>query len=98
MPPSRAHALLIEPSESGIPGSAELAATLEEYLGDLNIEYAQKRHSGRLCPLVVHILRGGSAEAYKALCVDRGQREGQFKAMALQYLEDLHFPYDQYTR
>ena len=89
---------LIEPSEAGIPRSAELGAAMEEYLGDLNIEYAHKRQSGRLWPLVVHILRGGSAEAYKALCIDRGQREGQFNAMALQYLEDLHFPYEQYTR
>jgi hypothetical protein len=58
---------------------------VDERLGELNIEYRGKRASGRLGPLAVLWLRGGTADAYKLAAVRAGQREGQFKLAVLQY-------------
>ena len=57
----------------------------------LNIEYRCKRDSGRLAPLRAAWLRPTTAEAYKRFCVERGQREGQFKAAALAYRREFGF-------
>ena len=70
---------------------------VDERLGELNIEYHGKRASGRLGPLAVLWLRGGTADAYKLAAVRAGQREGQFKLAVLQYRKDLIFPFDEYV-
>jgi hypothetical protein len=74
-----------------------LAATVDHHLGELNIEYHAKRASGRLGPLAVVPLAAGAAEAYKAACVRRGQREGQFKPAVLQYAREMTPSLDAYV-
>jgi len=70
---------------------------LEQELCKLNIEYKEKYASGRLKPLVVNILESGAMEAYKKDCLQKGQREGQFKYLVLQYMDDNDFSFDGYT-
>jgi hypothetical protein len=71
-----------------------LAAAIESRLAVLNIEYAAKRESARLRPLEVRWLAGDTGERYKAHCVARGQREGQFKMVALDYRGRFDFDLD----
>jgi len=76
--------------------ATDLAQTLDERLGELNIEYRAKRASGRLTPPRVVRLRRGAADAYKAACVQAGQREGQYKPAVLQYASDLAMGFGDY--
>jgi hypothetical protein len=76
---------------------ADVAAAVDERLGDLNIEYRSKRASGRLAPLTIAWLKPGAGEAYKAACVRSGQREGQFKPVVLQYRSKLALPLEPYV-
>jgi hypothetical protein len=66
---------------------------IEQRLGELNLEYAAKRASGRLHHLELLPLRPGAGDAYKQYCLRQGQREGQFKLIALQYQADCAFPF-----
>ncbi len=67
------------------------AKTVEVKLMDLNIEYRCKRESERLGLLTAIWLKPGAGEAYKYFCVQQGQREGQFKTVALAYRREFHF-------
>lgn len=69
----------------------EAARLIDAKLRKLNIEYEAKRESGRLEPLAVVPLREGAYEAFKAHAVAGGQREGQFKYVALCYARELRF-------
>ncbi len=69
---------------------------VERILGDVNIEYAQKRESGRLLALELIPVKPGTGDAYKRDCLQRGQREGQFKTLVLQYQEDCPFSFRDY--
>jgi hypothetical protein len=71
-----------------------LGSAVDERLAELNLEYEGKRHSGRLGPLTVVLVRPGTGEAYKEACVKAGQREGQYKPPVLQYLKELALPLD----
>jgi hypothetical protein len=75
-------------------GVEPFAADLDRALADLNLEYAAKRSSGRIRSLRVRVLRAGSFDRYKRACLARGQREGQFKIVALQYERDLGFDFE----
>jgi len=66
---------------------------LDEVLGAVNIEYAAKRSSGRVNPLRVCILKRGTYESFKRYYLDQGQREGQFKIVALQFAKDIKFDF-----
>ena len=82
--------------ECDSPTEAWLRATLqgiELRLGELNVEYAAKRASGRLRHLELLPVRPGTGDAYKQHCLQAGQREGQFKLVALQYQSDCVFPF-----
>ena len=68
-------------------------ASVERKLGELNVEYAAKRASGRLEHLELLLVRPGTGEAYKRHCLQQGQREGQFKLIALQYQSEGTFPF-----
>ena len=68
-------------------------AAVERTLGELNVEYAAKRASKRLGPLELVPVQTGTGEAYKQHCLQQGQREGQFKLIALQYQSDCEFPF-----
>ncbi len=67
--------------------------SVERQLLSLNVEYAAKRASGRLQHLELLPVRPGTGEAYKRHCLSQGQREGQFKLIALQYQADCTFPF-----
>ena len=73
-----------------------LLRNLEEKLSNLNIEYENKRKSGRLQSLNLKFLKIGAGEAYKKYCIENGQRESQFKVAHLQYKEDCIFDFHQY--
>jgi hypothetical protein len=82
--------LLIElPAVPGV--QPRLGDAVDAALGQINAEYYSKRASGRLGPLLVTMLRPGSADEYKATELRRGMREAQFKPKLLQYRRDLHW-------
>jgi sterol desaturase/sphingolipid hydroxylase (fatty acid hydroxylase superfamily) len=91
-----AYHLLIEFDQPTSEKINNISEVIEKYLKELNIEYAQKRSSGRLHQLCVTTLQTGTREAHKRYCLEQGQREGQFKTLILQYKEDFHFPYQRY--
>lgn len=70
-----------------------LAEALDRALASRNIEYRDKRASGRLHPPVVTRLRHGAGDAYKQHALAHGQREGQFKYLALQYRRECEFDF-----
>lgn len=74
-----------------------LGSAVDAHLGELNIEYQSKRASARLAPIAVGELRKGAADAYKAACVQAGQREGQFKPSALLNATDVTWAVDDYV-
>jgi hypothetical protein len=93
--------LFYQPSLDQLPSALELRERLteevEQELATLNIEYAAKRKSGRLMPLKVAVLSPQAFDDFKAYSVRQGQREGQFKIVALQYLKSVEFPFDSYA-
>ena len=86
--------LYVEPDAGARPASAALAASVDAHLAALNCEYRAKRESERLAPLEVRWLAPDTGERYKAHCVERGQREGQFKMVALDYRGRFAFDLD----
>ena len=89
---ARAYRLYLEPDAGPKPPAAELARSVDGKLKELNLEYAAKRESERLSALSAAWLRNGAGETYKQFCVQQGQREAQFKIVALAYRRD--FPVD----
>jgi len=82
--------------QAGVPNL--FSNEVDEQLARLNVEYEAKRESGRLQPLRAVLLRPGTAEAYRAHCVARGQRDAQFKLIRLQYTHDCSFDFSQHLR
>jgi hypothetical protein len=80
----------------GDPGldAEHLAAELDRRLAELNIEYAEKRASGRLNALRAVYLAPGTGEAYTRALLASGQRDAQLKVQPLQYLRDCSFNFD----
>ena len=64
----------------------------------MNMEYQQKRASGRLKPVEVKLLSKGTGEQFKSFNLAKGQREGQYKALALIYLKDTEFAFANYIQ
>jgi hypothetical protein len=92
-----AYHLFLESDNGTHPDTRDIAALVDQRLGELNIEYQAKRKSGRLAPLTLAWLKRGAGEAYKAACIRAGQREGQFKPAVLQYRQALVFSLDDYV-
>jgi GH3 auxin-responsive promoter len=90
----RRYCLYLELEGEVIPDRGKVAAEVDSRLADLNIEYQGKRESQRLEGVVVHWLRRHAGEAYKQHCVKQGQREGQFKTIALACRKDFGFDLD----
>ncbi len=88
--------LVIELSEPNDGAPNRMRDVIERKLAEVNVEYAAKRASGRLHELELMEMRPGTGEAYKRHCLDRGQREAQFKIIALQYQDDCAFPFGDY--
>jgi sterol desaturase/sphingolipid hydroxylase (fatty acid hydroxylase superfamily) len=88
--------LYLEPGEPC--DAAALAEALDRALGRRNIEYRDKRASGRLHEPLVTFLRPGAGDAYKQHALTHGQREGQFKYLALQYQRECTFDFGAWER
>ena len=85
--------LVVECATPTDPWRSTTLGEIERRLGDLNVEYAAKRASGRLRHLELLAVRPGTGDAYKQYCLQQGQREGQFKLVALQYQSECGFPF-----
>ncbi len=72
-----------------------LVRQFDEGLRKINLEYSAKRQSGRLNDPKVHILKSGTFEKFKEFYLASGQREGQFKIVALGYEKDMKFDFSQ---
>ena len=71
--------------------AAGFADSVDALLKESNVEYLAKRESGRLGALNAAWLGAETAEAYKQYCVRQGQREGQFKTVAIAYRKGFDF-------
>ena len=94
--PSGAGASAEDPHCSG-SNDAAIAAEIDSRLCELNVEYEAKRKSGRLTPLEVRWLRRGVGEQYRAICVESGQRDTQFKYLHLQYARECRLDFTALT-
>lgn len=83
--------LYVEPDGNVPVDAARLAELVDARLGGLNIEYFAKRESGRLGVVAATVLAPRTGDAYKQFCVESGQREGQFKIVALAYRREFEF-------
>ncbi len=94
---ARCYRLYVETDPGPRPQAPRLAAMVDAGLAGLNVEYRAKRESERLAAIVARWLDAETGEAYKQHCVQQGQREGQFKAVALAYRREFNFALDAYT-
>ena len=65
------------------PFNPTYSRDLEDEIFGLNIEYKEKRKSGRLHPLEIVCVNNDIAEEFKQYNLKKGQREGQFKFIRL---------------
>jgi sterol desaturase/sphingolipid hydroxylase (fatty acid hydroxylase superfamily) len=91
---ARRYCLYVETGAGDKPESQLLAQRVDARLRTLNIEYDAKRESGRLGAITAAWLSPGTEEAYKHASVQQGQREGQFKVVALAYKQKFGFDLD----
>jgi len=68
----------------------EFTKQLDRCLQDFNPEYREKRASNRLKEPETAILAPEAFEKFKAICIDRGYRDGQFKLNLLMQDEKRH--------
>ena len=83
--------LYVEAEPGPKPEAARFGEAVDAKLKGLNVEYMAKRESERLGPLSAAWLAAETGEAYKQFCVKQGQREGQFKTVALAYRKGFAF-------
>jgi hypothetical protein len=93
----RAYRLYVEPDRPAAFAAHDLANAVDRKLGELNIEYAAKRESERLGPIRALWLVPETGDAYKQACVQRGQREAQFKPVALAYRKGFAFDLERHA-
>ena len=75
----------------------DLDQLIDAQLCALNIEYQAKRESGRLKPLILKKLNCGVGELYKEYLLSLGQRESQFKYLAIFHKSDMKFDFESYV-
>jgi hypothetical protein len=75
------------------PFNSSYTQDLEEEISCLNIEYKEKRNSGRLLPLEIICVESKIAEEFKQYNLNKGQREGQFKLVRLLSDENCDFDF-----
>ena len=88
--------IYLEPEEHHTINQYVIAHAIDKQLSDLNLEYSEKRKSGRLLAPAIYILSPGTAEEYKQFQVSRGQREGQYKLISLLDKSQFEFPIQDY--
>jgi hypothetical protein len=91
---NRRYRLYVETDSGPKPDGEWLAREVDASLKESNIEYFAKRESERLGSPIACWLAQETGEAYKQFCTERGQREGQFKIVALCYQKDFGFDLD----
>ena len=79
------------------PFKSVYAHEIEQEISHLNIEYMEKRKSGRLMPLEVVCVEKRTEEEFKKHNLDQGQREGQFKLVRLLSDKDCDFDFNKFT-
>jgi sterol desaturase/sphingolipid hydroxylase (fatty acid hydroxylase superfamily) len=89
--------LYVETDAGEKPESQLLAQMVDAQLRAVNVEYDAKRESGRLAEIAAAWLKPGTEEAYKHAAVQQGQREGQFKVVALAYKQKFTFNLDAFV-
>ncbi|MCW5606035.1 MAG: GH3 auxin-responsive promoter family protein, partial [Burkholderiales bacterium] len=88
---ARVYRLYVETDAGPRPPARDFGDAVDEKLRVLNVEYAAKRESERLDRVHAAWLAAETGEAYKQFCVQQGQREGQFKSVALAYCREFGF-------
>jgi hypothetical protein len=68
----------------------EFTAQIDRCLQEYNLEYKEKRSSNRVKAPDTALLGPESFERFKATCIDRGYRDGQFKLNLLMQDEKRH--------
>lgn len=76
----------------------KLESHLHHYLCSVNIEYESKVASRRLEAVRIVFLKKGTGEIYRSHCLQKGQRESQFKVLHLQYVSEVDFPFNKYGK
>ncbi|MDR0495593.1 MAG: GH3 auxin-responsive promoter family protein [Treponema sp.] len=76
----------------------EFTAYLDQCLQDYNSEYREKRGSDRLKAPETALLGPESFERFKAACIDRGYRDGQFKVNLLMQDEKRHAMFKEFVK
>ncbi len=89
--------LYVESDAGPKPQPRMLAERVDARLRSLNVEFDAKRESGRLGEISAAWLMPGTEEAYKQASVRQGQREGQFKVVALAYKQQSGFDLGQFV-
>ncbi|MGH8800926.1 MAG: hypothetical protein ACREX6_01350, partial [Casimicrobiaceae bacterium] len=89
--------LYVETDPGPRPPAVRLAKVVDAKLALTNIEYRCKRESGRLGQIVAHWLGDHTSDAFKHFCVANGQREGQYKPVALSLRSSLAFDFERFV-
>lgn len=85
--------VLIEAKALDHRSAAEFAGELDESLMKSNLEYSEKRRSGRLKEPRARLLKAGAGEAIKRHAIANGQRETQYKPLCLEYASKFDFQF-----
>ena len=88
--------LKLELAQEQVPDElwVTLGRTIDEELAKLNIEYEQKRRSGRLQPLHVYVMSRGWSARRLHVKVERAGRDTQFKDTVLGLSDEDDLPSD----
>jgi hypothetical protein len=79
------YVFVVEPASPEQVGDFDaLAGELDRRLKNCNDEYPSKRKSGRLGPVVVHVVGSGTFSRYRQKLIDQGAPAGQLKDKPLQ--------------
>lgn len=84
-------------TDGGEIAPIDFAEALDRMLAEANIEYREKRRSGRLQPPSIFVLRGGAEDACRRHAIAGGQREAQYKVLPLGYARDSQFDFAAWT-
>ena len=69
---------------------------IDREISNNNSENKIKRESGRLGCLEINLVGCEVEEKYKKHQIEKGQREGQYKMVTLQYKHEEDFPFHEY--
>ena len=91
---ARNYRLYVELDSGAALSEQCFAESVDNKLRELNVEYSAKRSSDRLGAPSVAWLKRETADVYKQFAVQQGQREGQFKMVAIAYRKGFAFDLD----